>query len=71
LALRADPTGAAAYNIGAFTVDVFEKRRTFLMPLLGAIERAFYRLAGIDAETEQEWHEYTISAARLFGRKLQ
>ena len=63
---------AAAYPIGAFMADVFEKRRTFLTPLLGPIERAFYRLAGIDAEAEQEWHAYALSmvvfgGACLFG----
>jgi potassium-transporting ATPase potassium-binding subunit len=63
---------AAAYPIRAFMADVFERRRTFLTPLLGPIERAFYRLAGIDAEAEQEWREYALSmvvfgGACLFG----
>ena len=57
---------AAAHPVGAFMADVFQNRKTFLKPLLGPIERALYRLAGIDAEAEQEWHEYAISMV-LFG----
>jgi K+-transporting ATPase ATPase A chain len=57
---------AAAYPAGAFLANVFQDRKTFLKPLLGPIERAFYRIAGTDAEVEQEWHEYAISMV-LFG----
>ena len=63
---------AAAYPAGAFMADVFENRGTFLSPLLRPVERALYRVAGIDAEAEQEWLEYTLSmvisgGACLFG----
>jgi hypothetical protein len=34
---------------------VFDNRKTFLTPLLGAVERALYRLAGVDPEVEQKW----------------
>jgi K+-transporting ATPase ATPase A chain len=61
---------AAAYPVGAFMADVFEKRRTFLTPLVSAIERAFYRLTEIDAEAEQEWHEYAISMVAFGGACL-
>jgi potassium-transporting ATPase potassium-binding subunit len=57
---------AAAYPIGAFMADVFDNRRTFLTPLVGPVERAFYRLAGVDPEAEQKWHEYTLSMV-VFG----
>ena len=57
---------AAAYPAGAFMADVFENRRTFLSPLLRPVERALYRVAGIDAEAEQEWLEYTLSMV-IFG----
>ena len=57
---------AAAYPAGAFMADVFENRGTFLSPLLRPVERALYRVAGIDAEAEQEWLEYTLSMV-IFG----
>jgi potassium-transporting ATPase potassium-binding subunit len=57
---------AAAYPIGAFMVDVFDNRKTFLTPLLGPVERALYRLAGVDPEVEQKWVEYALSMV-VFG----
>jgi K+-transporting ATPase ATPase A chain len=63
---------AAAYPAGAFMADVFKDRRTILTPLLGPVERALYRVAGVDADAEQEWPEYALSmvvfgGACLFG----
>ena len=46
---------AAAYPIGVFMADVFGNRKTFLTPLLSPVERALYRLAGVDPEVEQKW----------------
>jgi potassium-transporting ATPase potassium-binding subunit len=57
---------AVAYPAGAFMADVFENRRTFLTPLLGPVERALYRVAGVDAEAEQQWLEYALSMV-IFG----
>jgi K+-transporting ATPase ATPase A chain len=57
---------AAAYPIGAFMTDVFNDRKTFLTPALGPIERALYRLAGVDSEVEQTWPDYAISMV-VFG----
>jgi potassium-transporting ATPase potassium-binding subunit len=57
---------AAAYPIGALMADVFDNRKTFLTPLLGPIERALYRLAGVDPEVEQKWVEYALSMI-VFG----
>jgi K+-transporting ATPase ATPase A chain len=57
---------AAAYPIGAFMADVFDSRKTFLTPLLGPVERALYRLAGVDPEVEQKWVEYALSMV-IFG----
>ena len=57
---------AAAYPIGALMADVFDNRKTFLTPLLGPVERAFYRLAGVDPEVEQKWVEYALSMV-VFG----
>ena len=51
---------AAAYPIGAFMADVLDNRKTFLTPLLSPVERALYRLAGVDPEVEQKWVEYAL-----------
>jgi potassium-transporting ATPase potassium-binding subunit len=58
---------AAAYPIGALMADVFENRRTFLTPLLAPIERALYRLAGVDPGVEQKWAEYAMSMVAFGG----
>ena len=57
---------AAAYPIGVFMADVFGNRKTFLTPLLSPVERALYRLAGVDPEVEQKWVEYALSMV-VFG----
>jgi len=57
---------AAAYPMGAFMADIFESRATPLTPIFGPIERTFYRLAGVDPESEQKWLEYALSMV-LFG----
>ena len=59
-------TVAAAYPIGAYMADVFENRPTFLSPIVGPIERTFYRLAGVEPDVEQRWHEYAIAMV-VFG----
>jgi K+-transporting ATPase ATPase A chain len=60
-------TVAAAYPIGAYMADVFENRPTFLSPIVGPIERAFYRLAGVELDIEQKWHEYAIAMVAFGG----
>jgi K+-transporting ATPase ATPase A chain len=52
---------AVTKPLGAYMADLFEGRRTFLTPILGPIERGFYRLAGIDPAREQHWTTYTIA----------
>jgi potassium-transporting ATPase potassium-binding subunit len=59
-------TIAAAYPIGTYVADVFDNHRTFLTPIVGPIERALYRLAGVEPDVEQKWHEYAIAMV-LFG----
>jgi K+-transporting ATPase ATPase A chain len=66
VALTLGLTIAAAYPIGAYMADVFDNRRTFLIQIIGPIERALYRLAGVDPDIEQKWHEYAIAMV-LFG----
>jgi potassium-transporting ATPase potassium-binding subunit len=59
-------TVAAAYPIGAHMADVFESRPTFLSSFVRPIERAFYRLAGVEPDVEQKWLEYA-TAMVVFG----
>jgi len=59
-------TVVAAYPIGAYMADIFDDRRTFLTPICRPIERLLYRLAGVEPDIEQKWHEYAIAMV-LFG----
>jgi potassium-transporting ATPase potassium-binding subunit len=59
-------TIAAAYPLGAHMANVIENRRTFLTQTIGPIELALYRLAGVEPDVEQKWHEYAIAMV-LFG----
>ena len=45
--------------LGLYMARVFSGERTFLSPVLGPVERAFYRLAGVAPEREQTWLAYT------------
>ena len=45
--------------LGGFLFRVFEGERTLLSPVLGRVERGFYRLAGVDAKQDQSWLSYT------------
>ncbi len=39
---------------------VYEGRRTPLHLVLGPVERAFYKVAGIDPAAEQGWRRYAV-----------
>ena len=41
--------------MGAWLFALYEGRRTPLHRLLGPVERGFYRLSGVDPNTEQSW----------------
>lgn len=47
--------------IGSYMARVFERQPTFLDPLLRPIERALYRVMGIDPTQEMSWKTYTTS----------
>ncbi|HEX2832672.1 MAG TPA: potassium-transporting ATPase subunit KdpA [Thermoanaerobaculia bacterium] len=47
--------------IGLYMRRVFSGERTFLDPLLRPIERAVFRLSGIDPKREQSWQAYTMA----------
>jgi len=47
--------------LGAYLFRVFEGERQPLPRLLGPVERALYRVGGIDGSKEQTWLEYAIA----------
>lgn len=60
-----------AKPMGTYMTRVFERRRTWLDPVLGPVERLLYKLTGINPEQEMKWTAYCISmlvfsAATLF-----
>src|SRR5271167_1559649 len=52
---------ACAVPLSAFMARVYSGERTFLSPVIGPVERGFYRLAGVDPAREQDWFAYTIA----------
>jgi len=48
----------AAKPMGLYMVRVYERKKTWLDPVLGPVERLLYRLTGVDAEAEMGWIEY-------------
>lgn len=47
--------------LGRFYYKVMEGQRTWLTPVLGPVERGCYRLAGVGADQEQNWKQYTLA----------
>ena len=47
--------------LGYYMARLFAGERTFLSPVLGPVERGFYRLAGVDPSREHGWLDYTIA----------
>lgn len=58
---------ATARPLGLYMAAVFDGRRTFATPLIGVVERGFYRLAGIDPSKEQGWLGYTLAMLVFSG----
>lgn len=60
---------AGGWALAAFMTRVYAGERTLLSPVLGPVERGFYVLAGIRAETQQGWRAYALSvlAFNLLG----
>lgn len=56
--------------LGAFLVRVYERKRTILDPVLRPVEKAFYRLCGIDEAKEMDWKEYGIAMLLFSGVSL-
>ncbi|MBK4987832.1 potassium-transporting ATPase subunit KdpA [Pseudomonas sp. S36] len=47
--------------LGRFYYNVMEGQRTWLTPVLGPVERACYRLAGVSPGHEQGWRHYALA----------
>ena len=52
---------AITWPLGAYIAKVFQGERTLLSRPLAPIERAFYRICGIDPSIEQAWTSYAAS----------
>jgi K+-transporting ATPase ATPase A chain len=50
-----------AIPLSKFIAEVYAGEKNFLSPVLGPVERGFYRLAGVDPAREQDWFVYTIA----------
>jgi potassium-transporting ATPase potassium-binding subunit len=50
-----------AIQLSKLITAVYAGERNFLTPVLGPVERGFYRLAGVDPAREQGWFAYTIA----------
>ncbi len=47
--------------LGGYIARVMEGERTFLSPVIAPVERATYRILGVDPAKEQGWKSYTVS----------
>lgn len=47
--------------LGHFLYQIFNGDRTFLSPVLGPVERGFYRLTGVDEKQEMRWTTYLVA----------
>ena len=52
---------AVTRPLGAYMAHVFNGDRTVLSPVLAPLERALYRVAGIDERQEQHWLSYLFA----------
>ncbi len=55
-----------AKPMGLYMVAVFERRRTWLDPVLRPVERLLYRATGVREEAEMRWTEY-VTALLIFS----
>lgn len=53
--------GLLTRPLGGYLARVYAGERTLLRPLIGPVEAALYRLAGVQPEGEQTWYQYAGS----------
>jgi K+-transporting ATPase ATPase A chain len=51
--------------LGVYIAKVMEGERTLLSPVLRPVERALYRLTGVDETAEQSWKGYAVSVLAM------
>jgi K+-transporting ATPase ATPase A chain len=56
---------AVTKPLGSYMARVFARERTLLDPVLSPMEKAVYRLCGIDPDSEMPWTTYTIAMLTL------
>jgi len=56
--------------IGVFLFRVFERKKTFLDPVLRPIERLVYRVCGVDESKEMDWKGYGAAMLVFSGASL-
>jgi K+-transporting ATPase ATPase A chain len=56
--------------LGIFLHRVYERKFTFLDPLLRPIERLIYRFCGVDETKEMDWKDYGLSMLLFSGVSL-
>jgi len=61
IALFAVIVGLLTRPLGGYLARVYAGERTWLQPVLGPVETALYRIAGIKPAIEQSWLPYTVS----------
>src|SRR5277367_2336824 len=56
--------------LGVFMARVFSGGKTFLDPVLRPLERALYRVTGVDEHHEMRWTEYAFTMLLLSGASM-
>jgi K+-transporting ATPase ATPase A chain len=51
----------AAKPMGLYMARVYERKRTWLDPVLVPVEKLLYKLTGVDADAEMRWTEYGLA----------
>jgi K+-transporting ATPase ATPase A chain len=60
----------AAKPMGLYMARVYERKKTWLDPVLGPVERLLYRLTGVNPEAEMRWTEYGLAMLVFSGASL-
>ena len=47
--------------MGLYMARVYERKKTWLDPVLVPVERLLYKLTGVDADAEMKWTEYGVA----------
>ena len=47
--------------LGSYMAKVYQGERSLMSPLLGPLERAIYRIIGVDKDAEMDWKQYAAT----------